>query len=72
MPDDGPKPVGKVVGLVTSTLALHDTAQPLKDERTGTVGLRCRCRLALWSTDDNAVLEMHRTHVALEIVRAMT
>jgi hypothetical protein len=71
MPDDGPKPVGKVVGLVTHVLADHDTAEPLRSAH-GNYGLRCRCGLELWSTDENATLDLHRSHVAVEIVKATT
>ena len=70
MPDDGPKPVGKVVGLVTQALAAHDTCEPLRSPQ-GNYGLRCCCGLELWSTDELVVLQLHRSHLAVEIVKTI-
>lgn len=58
-----------IVEAVVRVLADHDTAEPLRSAQ-GLYGLRCRCGLELWSTDENTVLDMHRSHVATTIVRA--
>jgi hypothetical protein len=56
------------VQTVVRALAEHDAAEPLRSP-TGNYGLRCRCGVECWSTDDT-VLEMHRVHVAAWIVKA--
>lgn len=52
--------------LFEKVLAQHDTAEPTQPN----YGLRCKCGLHLFTTDERVVLEMHRTHVAVEMAKA--
>ena len=66
--DDERKALVARMTLFEKVLAEHDTAEPF--QRSRCFGLRCRCGLECSSPEEAAALELHRSHVALELAKA--